>query len=53
MPPTSGGRARQAEDLEEDGEAQQAEDDRGHGGEVVDVDLDQVGERFLGANSSR
>jgi hypothetical protein len=34
--------------LEEDGEAQQAEDDRGHGGQVVDVDLDQVGPAVLG-----
>ena len=29
------------------GEAEQAEHDRRHGGEVVDVDLDEVGQRFL------
>ncbi len=37
-------RARHAEELDEHRQAQQAEDDGRHGGQVVDVDLDQVGE---------
>ena len=40
--------ARQAEGVEEDREAQEAEDDRGHGRQVVDVDLDHVGDPVLG-----
>ena len=40
--------ARQVEGVEEHGEAQEAEHDRGHGGQIVDVDLDQVGEAVLG-----
>ena len=36
-------RARQVHDVEEHREAEQAEDDRGHRGEVVDADLDRVG----------
>ena len=35
-------RTRQAENLQEHGEAQQSEHDRRHGRQVVDVDLDQV-----------
>ena len=46
-PPTSGADRGRPNDLEEDREAEQAEDDRGHRGEVVDVDLDQVGEPVL------
>jgi hypothetical protein len=40
-------RARQAEEVDEHREAEQAEDDRRHRGEVVDVDLDQVGPAVL------
>ncbi|GMU46291.1 MAG: hypothetical protein AMXMBFR26_10730 [Porticoccaceae bacterium] len=37
-----GGRARDLEEIDEHRKPQQAEDDRGHGGEVVDVDLDEI-----------
>ena len=43
-----GRRARQAEEVEEHRKAEQAEDDRGHGGEIVDVDLDELGQSVLG-----
>ena len=46
-PPTSGGRARHAGEVDEDRQAEQTVDDRGHGGEVVDVDLDEVGQPVL------
>ena len=48
MPPTSGHRARHAEEAEEDRKSQQAEDDRRHGRQIVDVDLDDLGQPVLG-----
>ena len=54
MPPTTGAGSRQAEDVEKHRKAQQTEDNRRHGGKVVDVHLDEVCvRRFFGANSSR
>ena len=47
-PPTMRSGTRQAGEVDEDGEAEKAEDDRRHGGEVVDVDLDEVGQQVLG-----
>jgi hypothetical protein len=47
MPPTSGAERGSPNQPDEHREAQQAEDDRGHGGEVVDVDLDEVGPAVL------
>ena len=40
-------RARQAEPAEKDRKAEQTEHDRRHGSQIVDVDLDQVGEAVL------
>ena len=48
-PPTSGGRTRQAKEVDEHGKAEQAEHDRRHGCQIVDVDLDEIGKsRLLG-----
>ena len=47
-PPTSGADRGMCEEVEEHREAEQAEDDRGHRGEIVDRDLDQVGPAVLG-----
>ena len=40
----NGRRARQPEKIEENGQSQQPEHDRGHSRQVVDIDLDQFGE---------
>ena len=42
-PPTSGAERGRLHEVEEHRQAEQAEDDRGHRGEIVDRDLDQVG----------
>ena len=47
-PPTIGAERGQVQDIEEQRQAEQSEHDRGHGGEVVDVDLDEVGPAVLG-----
>ncbi len=52
-PPTSAAERGRPAKLMKDGEAQQTVDDRGNGGEVVDVDLDQVRQAVLRGDSSR
>ena len=53
-PPTSGAERGRPKKLMNTARPEQAEDDRGHGRKVVDVDLDQIAvQRFFGANSSR
>ena len=52
-PPTSGAERGRPKKLRNTARPEQAEHDRGHGREIVDVDLDQSVQRFLGANSSR
>ena len=48
QPTDEGRRTRQAEKIEKNGQAQQPEDDGRDGGQVVDVDLDQIGPSVLG-----
>ena len=42
------GRSRHAEKVEQHGEAEQPEDERRHRGEIIDVDLNDVGESAAG-----
>lgn len=51
-PPVSGAEHGEQE-LDKHRQSQQTEDNRRYGGEVIDIDLNQVHPVFLGANSSR
>ncbi len=52
-PPTRGAERGRPKKLMNTASAEQAEDDRGHRGEIVDVDLDEVGEAVLLARTPR